>query len=83
MIAVWMVQSAVDEIVDMVAMCGQVLDRLICRFVLAEANRVMCHREGRADLHHRREPDRWAAIVRKAAFVKVSEPARTASQPRH
>ena len=44
----------------------QMLDRLVGRAVLAETDRIVRHHEDRADLHHRRQADGRAAIVREA-----------------
>ena len=45
---------------------GQLLDRLMGRTVFAEADGIVRHDEDRPDLHHRRQADRRAAVVREA-----------------
>jgi len=43
----------------------EMLDRLMCGAVLAEADRVMGHDEGGSYLHHGREADGGTAIIRE------------------
>jgi hypothetical protein len=44
----------------------ELLDRLMGRAVLAEANRIVGHDENRPDLHEGRESDGRAAVIREA-----------------
>ena len=60
------IARAIDREVRDGAQRREMLDRLMGRAVLAEADRIVRHDEDGPDLHHRREPDRRTAVVREA-----------------